>query len=128
MATIFDPAQIPALPEPEPVLTELRLFNTPVLPRWRDPESPLEQAPWSGGNVRLNHHQSMLSINYGAPSAFAPAGLRFAYRLDPHDADWIETDAALRTATYTRLPPGDYRFRVRARYPGHPWREKEATL
>ncbi|HEY6940592.1 two-component regulator propeller domain-containing protein [Dokdonella sp.] len=127
-ATIFDPAQIPPLPVPEPVLTELRLFNTPVLPRWRDADSPLEQAPWSGGNVRLNHRQSMLSINYGAPSAFAPAGLRFAYRLDPHDADWIETDAELRTATYTRLPPGDYRFRVRARYPGQPWGEKEATL
>lgn len=127
-ATLFDPGQIPSLPVVEPVLTELRLFNTPVQPRWRDPDSPIEQAPWNGGEVRLDHRQSMLSINYGAPSAFAPASLRFAYRLDPHDSDWIETDAGLRTATYTRLAPGRYTFRVRARYPGQPWGQREATL
>jgi len=127
-ATLFDPARIPSLPVVEPVLTELRLFNTPVLPRWRDVDSPLEQAPWSGGTVRLDHRQSMLSIHYGAPSAYAPTSLRFAYRLDPHDPDWIETDAGLRAATYTRLPPGEYSFRVRARYPGQPWGTTEAGL
>lgn len=127
-ATIFDPALIPTLPVVVPVLTELRLFNTSVLPRWRDHESPIEEAPWAGGEVRLNHRQSMLSINFGAPSAYAPSSLRFAYRLDPHDADWIETDSDLRTATYTRLSPGRYTFRVRARYPGQAWGDGEAML
>jgi signal transduction histidine kinase/ligand-binding sensor domain-containing protein len=128
VATIFDPEQVPALPVPEPVLTQLRLFNTPVVPRWRDPQSPLEQTPWSGGRVVLTYLQSMLSINYGAPAAFAPASLKFAYRLEPHDAAWIETDASLRTATYTHLAPGDYRLRVRARYPGQPWSTQEASI
>ncbi|MEO5559876.1 MAG: two-component regulator propeller domain-containing protein, partial [Dokdonella sp.] len=128
VATIFDPEQVQQLPVPVPVLTELRLFNTSVLPRWRDPQSPLEQTPWSGGRVVLNYRQSMLSINYGAPAAFAPGSLTFAYRLEPHDTDWIETDASLRTATYTRLAPGDYRLRVRARYPGQAWSKEEASI
>ncbi len=127
-ATIFDPEQVQQLPVPVPVLTELRLFNTPVLPRWRDPQSPLEQTLWSGGRIVLNYRQSMLSINYGAPAAFAPGSLIFAYRLEPHDTEWIETDASLRTATYTRIAPGDYHLRVRARYPGQPWSKQEATI
>jgi signal transduction histidine kinase len=115
-------------PPPVPVLTGMRLFNTPVLPRWRDPDSPLDRTPWTGGHIVLNHRQDMFSVNYGAPAAFAPESLSFAYRLEPHDATWIETDASLRTATYTQLPAGDYRLRVRAHYPGQPWNTKEASI
>jgi len=70
----------------------------------------------------------MFSVNYGAPAAFAPESLSFAYRLEPHDTTWIETDASLRTATYTQLPAGDCRLRVRAHYPGKPWSTKEASI
>jgi ligand-binding sensor domain-containing protein/signal transduction histidine kinase len=127
-ATIFDPEQLSTPPYPVPVLTDVRLFNTPVQLRWRDAESPIAQSPWSGGHVVLNYRQSMLSVNFGAPSASAPASVRFAYLLEPHDSTWIDTDASLRTATYTRLAPGEYRLRIRARYPGQPWGTSEASL
>ena len=40
-----------------------------------------------------------------------PERVRVRYRLDGFDGDW-QGAAANRVATYPRLPPGDYRFRV----------------
>ena len=127
-ATVLDPEALHSVGTPLPVIADLRLFNQPVYPRWRDAASPLEQAPWSGGQAVLDDRQSMLTVSFGAPTAAAPSAVRFGYRLDPHDADWIDTDASLRSATYTGLPAGEYRLRVRARYAGEPWGEQEASL
>ena len=44
----------------------------------------------------------------------SPRAMRFEYRLDGYDADWVDAGER-RSAFYTNLPPGDFRFRVRAR-------------
>jgi diguanylate cyclase (GGDEF)-like protein len=44
-----------------------------------------------------------------------PATTRYAYRLEGFDTGWTEVDDPTQAgATYTNLPPGDYRFQVRA--------------
>lgn len=43
----------------------------------------------------------------------SPGAMRFDYRLDGYDPDWIEAGER-RSAFYTNLPPGKYRFLVRA--------------
>jgi len=45
-----------------------------------------------------------------------PHSLRFSYRLDGYDDDWVDAGQR-RAAFYTNLPPGDYRFHVRAKLP-----------
>ncbi|UXI66837.1 two-component regulator propeller domain-containing protein [Tahibacter amnicola] len=126
--TLFNPAEVDEIPAPQPVLTDLRLFNAPVKLRWRDPGSPLVQPVWKGGEIALGYRQSMVSIDFGVPTAADPPGVQYAYRLEPHDQDWIETDASRRTATYTALAPGRYRFLVRARNAGGAWGPQQAEL
>jgi len=48
------------------------------------------------------------SLAYGEQDA-----LRYAYRLEGFDNDWNETSSRSRTASYTKLPPGHYRLRLR---------------
>src|SRR5262249_32964971 len=48
-----------------------------------------------------------------ALSFAAPATVHFQYRLDGFDTDWVSAGTR-RQAVYTNLPPGSYRFRVRA--------------
>lgn len=48
------------------------------------------------------------SLDYSAPDA-----LRYAYKLDGYNRDWIDADSAHRLATYTNLSPGTYTLRVR---------------
>jgi PAS domain S-box-containing protein len=46
--------------------------------------------------------------------AFAnPRGIRFEYRLDPFDRDWVQAGSR-RQVFYTNLPPDTYTFKVRA--------------
>jgi len=53
---------------------------------------------------------SVVEIAYTAFSFLAPAKVRFRYRLAGYD-EWQDVGAR-RTAYYTRLPPGSYRFEV----------------
>lgn len=61
----------------------------------------------------LSAGRKRLAIGYGALSLSTPEGLHFLYRLDGFDNDW-HSAGRQREATYTGLPAGDYRFRVRA--------------
>jgi ligand-binding sensor domain-containing protein len=52
-----------------------------------------------------------LEIGYTAPALRGPERLRFRYRLDGYEPEWIDAGTQ-RVAQYTNLPPGDYRFIV----------------
>jgi signal transduction histidine kinase len=63
---------------------------------------------------------SRLSFEYAGLGFAAPHKLRYRYKLEGFDRDWIE--AGNRTvAYYTNLPPRLYTFRVAARYAGGAW-------
>lgn len=66
-----------------------------------------------GATAELPADSRRLVIGYGAPSLSAPQGLHFLYRLDGFDHAW-QSAGRQREVTYTGLPAGDYRFRVRA--------------
>jgi signal transduction histidine kinase/ligand-binding sensor domain-containing protein/DNA-binding response OmpR family regulator len=66
-------------------------------------------------------------IQYSALSLQAPGRVRFKYRLEGYDRDWIEAGAR-RTAYYTGLNPGEYTFRVIASNNDGVWNEEGATL
>jgi diguanylate cyclase (GGDEF)-like protein len=54
-----------------------------------------------------------LDFHYSAPY-FGDAGrVHYRYKLDGFDKDWVDAGNRM-TAYYTNLPPGNYRFRVKA--------------
>ena len=53
-------------------------------------------------------------IRYTAATFVSPERTRFACKLEGHDKAWSEDYNNLRTAIYTDLRPGPYRFRVKA--------------
>ena len=66
-------------------------------------------------------------LHYTALSLTAPEHSRFRYRLEPFESQW--TDAGTeRVAQYTNLPPGSYRFIVRAANGDGVWNETGETL
>ena len=68
-----------------------------------------------------------VEIDYTALSFTAPDRVRFRFRLEGRDADW--TDAGIRrTAYYSYLPPGPYRFQVIACNSDGLWNDTGATL
>ncbi len=67
-----------------------------------------------------------LRFDFTAPALSRPERVVFSYRLDGVDRAW--QTGSERTATYTGLAPGDYRFRVRAMNEDGVWSEGERTL
>lgn len=75
--------------------------------------------------VRFAGSQRDFEITYTALSFLAPENLRFQYRLEDFQADWVEAGGR-RTAFYTNVPPGTYEFRVRATRGDGVWYEPES--
>ena len=94
---VVDPSAIVINPHPPAALIEeLQVSGQPVA-----------VAP----AVTLPASASTFAIRYTAPSFIKPEEVRFRYRLDGLDDEWIEAGDG-RTATYHRIPPGNYVFRV----------------
>jgi ligand-binding sensor domain-containing protein len=68
-------------------------------------------------------------FEFTATSFREPRAMRFAYRLDGFDRDWTELapPVALRAASYTNLPPGDYAFEVKATNNDGVWSKEPAV-
>ena len=81
----------------------------------------------SGMPLELGVNQRDLQIEFTAPSFLEPGNVRFRYRLDPYDPDWVNVGSR-RSAFYTRVPPGRYTFRVMASNNEGVWNEADATL
>ena len=68
-----------------------------------------------------------VEFQYGALSFTAPEKVRFRYRLDGLDPDWVEAGDR-RVAEYPNLPPGKYQFRVNACNEDGVWSDNEMVL
>lgn len=59
----------------------------------------------------LNYDQNNIQIGFIGFWYESPASLSFAYQLDNYDRDWIITHD--HAATYSKLPPGEYTFKLK---------------
>ncbi len=62
--------------------------------------------------VNLSHNENYLNINYSALDISEYSRLRYYYKLDGYDNDWIDAKNN-RTANYANLKPGHYSFKVK---------------
>ena len=104
-------------------MTDLLIFNRPVATRDRDPESPLTRPLRETEALTLNHHQNVFSFRFALDDYRDPEKNRFVYKLEGLGLDWTETGARSRLATYIRLDPGRYVFRVKGIGPDGAWSE-----
>ena len=74
------------------------------------------------GEAAVRAGTRTFEFRYTAPSLRAPEQVRFRYALEGFDADWVEAGDR-RTAFYTNLAPGAYRFRVTASNDARVWNE-----
>ncbi|HZP66127.1 MAG TPA: two-component regulator propeller domain-containing protein [Rudaea sp.] len=128
-ATVFDPAAVSLPPAPRPIITDVLLNNRPIQLRWRDAKSPVQSSPWlARDRVVFDYRQDYVSFEFSAFGFGDPESVEYSYLLEGHDANWIGASTKVRYATYTDLPRGDYRLRVRARRDGDAWNPHEAVL
>jgi ligand-binding sensor domain-containing protein/signal transduction histidine kinase len=83
--------------------------------------------PVTTGPIVLAPGSGRLEFRFAPIRLGAQDGLRFRYQLEGFDKDWSAPTAA-RTADYTNLPAGNYRFRVQVFEVGNPDAVHEASI
>ncbi|HEY8995913.1 MAG TPA: two-component regulator propeller domain-containing protein, partial [Lacunisphaera sp.] len=112
-AVAIDPAHIPVNPIAPPVHIERIRANSRELTT-----RGLQVVPPGPGE---------LEFYFTAPSFIAPQKVRFRYRLEGYDPEWVETTDR-RQVFYTNLRPGRYTFQVTAANADGIWSDHSATL
>ncbi len=110
---------------PPIVLTEMRLFNEPVLPT---SDGLLSGPLWETDAITLGPNDDIVSFDFAALSYAAPESNRYRYILEPFEETWNEVGSDRRFATYTSLPPGNYTLRVEGTNSDGVWSTNQAAL
>jgi ligand-binding sensor domain-containing protein/signal transduction histidine kinase len=110
---VIDPEHIPLNTSPPPIAIEQLFVDNQSIPLTQD-------ITLSPGIARLDFYFTALSF-------IAPENVRFKYKLEGFDNDWID-GGGRRVASYTNLRPGTYKFRVIAANNDGVWNESGAAL
>jgi signal transduction histidine kinase len=108
---MVDPDNMNMLPPPV-VIEQVIIDKNPIDPRQRAELPP--------GKGELEFHYTGLSF-------LDPKKVKFKYRLEGYDEDWVDAGTR-RVAYYTNIPPGEYRFRVIACNNDGVWNETGAAV
>ncbi len=114
-------------------LTQMRVSNQPVAitsgaPIQGQKQFSLSKALYLLKQLTLSHEQSLVSFEFSTLSFTHPKTIEFQYMLENFDKQWINTDHTLRLATYTNIPAGKYRLKVRAKVPHAQWLDNATVL
>lgn len=110
---VIDPEHIPLNTSPPPIAIEQLFVDNQSIPL-------TQKVTLSPGIARLDFYYTALSF-------IAPENVRFKYKLEGFDNDWID-GGGRRVASYTNLRPGNYVFRVIAANNDGVWNETGAAL
>lgn len=111
---VVDPAALRRNELPPPVVVESLVVD-------REPKA------LGAGAVELQPGSRAVEFHFTALSFVDPSKVKFRYRLEGFERDWVEAGAR-REAFYTNLPPGTYRFVVLASNDDGVWNEQGAGL
>lgn len=109
---------------PPAVFTRLYLLNNPVYPNAQG--SPLKQAVNYTRSLQLKQEHLQFAIQFASLSFCDTHKNKYEYMLEPFETTWQRANEA-HLATYTNLPAGDYKFRIRTSNGDGIW-SKEETM
>ncbi len=110
---------------PPVYITGIRLFNKEIT--LSDENSPLKKAIHHTQKIVLHHHQSTIAFDFVALSYNAPKANQYAYIMEGIDKDWTYISSN-QSASYAKLSPGSYTFKVKGSNNDGVWNEEGTQL
>ncbi|MCB9353978.1 MAG: helix-turn-helix domain-containing protein [Lewinellaceae bacterium] len=110
----FDPKEIGLRRSgaaPEVLITEFSLFDNFASPD--GDREPMYRNIWDIPEIRLTHDQDIFTFRFAALDFLYPEGNRHKFILEGYDREWRYAGLEP-VASYAKVPPGTYTFRVRA--------------
>ena len=115
---IFDPDEIEENEnKPNIVITDFKIFN-----------QSQHREYFNNDTIRLKYDQNFFMFDFSAMDYVNPAKNKYQFILEHLDKDWVFTDADKRSADYTDVKPGIYRFKVKASNSDGIWNENGIAI
>ena len=125
--TEFNPSSLPDNPYiPSVIITDLFVFNRKVKPG--DNTKILDKHICETNEITLSSSQSMFSLSFSVTDYISGKHNTFSHRLDGYEDEWILTDGDNRNVSYSNLPPGEYRFMIKAANKDGLWNDVPTIL
>ena len=122
----FNPNLVKLNGEIPPVeFTRFQLFNNDV--KVGEKDSPLKQSIGYTDEITLKRRQSVFSIEYASLEYTNSEKINYAFMLEGFEDKWNYVQHQ-RKATYTNIPKGTYRFKVKSTNNENVWVENERVL
>lgn len=120
---IFHPSNIKSTSTPPNlVLTDFQLFNNDIIiGREYNGRVILPKSITETNEIILKFNQDVFSIGFVALNYLNSDKIRYSYKLDGFNKDWLTTDGKNRKATFTNLDPGTYQLFIRASNEAGSW-------
>lgn len=98
-----------------PIVTDVTIYGKTI--PWK---------PADSGNQRIGigYGDNYFSFEFISLHYSSPQRVEYSYKLEGLDKDWIQAGPR-RFVSYSRVPGGNYTFKVRARLPGNNWVESK---
>ncbi|VAW22146.1 hypothetical protein MNBD_BACTEROID01-1982 [hydrothermal vent metagenome] len=113
----------------KPVFTKFSIFNNQVKVGERYHSRVILEKPISEtGRVELSYKDAVFSIEFSALDYFLPEKIKYAYKMEGVDQDWVIVPSTRRFANYTKLSGGEYLFQVKATNCDGVWPDQLAGL
>ena len=122
--TAFVPEKLEDNPyTPLPIFTSLHVSNKLIRP---ETDGILEENITISDKLSLRHDQNTITLGFSVTNYLSGSHNSFAYTLEGHDTQWHNTTGNI--ATYSNLPPGSYRFLLKAANNDGKWNEEPVVL
>lgn len=102
-----------SLPKPPPVYIERLVSDNTELPL--------------GEQINLPYDKAFLQVHYTALNFQSPEKVKFRYKLEGLNENWFEVGTR-RSALFTKIPPGEYTFKVTANSNNGTWNPEVASF
>ncbi|MFV0591596.1 MAG: two-component regulator propeller domain-containing protein [Draconibacterium sp.] len=111
------------------MLTDFMRFNKPVeIGDKSGSRAILKKSIVLADTIQLREQDNVFSIGFTSAELAFQSRISYEYMMEGFDGNWIKTTSQNRRATYTNLPYGTYRFRVRANDKGQYSDPRELTI
>ena len=116
----FFPERVKPYQTPKaPILTELRILNQVALPNKLILNKPvISQSISYVREIKLDDLHNSFELEFSSLEYLSQEKIRYYYKLEGYDPEWIETDSKRRFANYANLEPGKYNFLLKSSYEG----------
>jgi signal transduction histidine kinase/ligand-binding sensor domain-containing protein/CheY-like chemotaxis protein len=111
--------------KPNIYVTGFKIYNTPE--KYESSKILSENINFTK-YIELNYKQSTFSFLFAAIEYSYPEKIQYAYKLENFDKDWIFLGNLDNRASYTRVPPGKYVFKVMATNKRGDWFESDKNV